>query len=72
MRNENLLSEIASGKEVYFENSFEETAFRNIPEGGYEAKQKKGTPYKVEGAPNKLVDAILEGKMISAEEYKKY
>ena len=42
MRNENLLEEIASGKEVYFENTFEEVAFRNIPEGGYEARNKGG------------------------------
>ncbi len=72
MRNENLLSEIANGKEVFFENSFDEVAFRNIPDGGYEAKEKGTTPYKVEGAPNKLVDAILEGKMISKAEYEKY
>tara|TARA_R110000868_G_C10531392_1_gene734063 strand:+ start:278 stop:496 length:219 start_codon:yes stop_codon:yes gene_type:complete len=72
MRNENLLTEISNGKEVFFENSFEEIAFRNIPEGGYEGKEKGATPYKVEGAPNKLVEAILEGKMISKEEYQKY
>jgi hypothetical protein len=72
MRNENLLEEIVSGKQVYFENSFEETAFKNLPNGGYEAKQKGEQSYLVVGKPNKLVDAWLEGKMISEEEYKKY
>lgn len=72
MRNENLLSEIANGKEVFFENTFEEVAFKNVPEGGYEAKEKGAKPYKVEGTPNKLVEAILEGKMISKEEYENY
>jgi hypothetical protein len=72
MRNENLLSEIANGKEVFFENTFEEVAFKNVPEGGYEAKEKGAKPYKVQGAPNKLVEAILEGKMISKEEYENY
>jgi len=72
MRNENLLEEIASGMEVFFENSFEGVAFRNVPEGGYEAKEKGGVPYKVVGVPNKLVEAGLEGKMLSKEEYENY
>jgi hypothetical protein len=72
MRNENLLEEIVSGKQVFFENSFEETAFKNLLKGGYEAKQKGGKPYLVVGKPNKLVDAWLEGKMISKAEYEKY
>ena len=37
-----------------------------------EAKEKGAKPYKVQGAPNKLVEAILEGKMISKEEYENY
>jgi hypothetical protein len=72
MRNENLLEEIVNGKQVYFENSFEETAFRNLLKGGYEAKQKGQKPYLVVGKPNKLVDAWLEGKMLSKAEYEKY
>lgn len=72
MRNENLLNQIVNGEEVYFENSFEETAFRNLPGGGYEAKQKGNAPYKVQGKPNKLVDAWLEGKMLTKAEYEKY
>ena len=72
MRNENLLEEIASGKEVYFENTFEEVAFRNILEGGYEARNKGGFTYKLLSKPNKLVDAWLEGKMLTKEEYENY
>jgi hypothetical protein len=72
MRNENLLEEIASGKEVYFENTFEEVAFRNIIEGGYEARNKGGFTYKLLNVPNKLVDACLEGKMLTKEEYENY
>jgi hypothetical protein len=72
MRNENLISEIASGKEVFFENSFEEFAFRSIPEGGYEAKRKSGQPYEVKIGLRPLTEAFLEGKIISKEEYENY
>ena len=72
MRDENLLEEIATGKEVFFENTFEEVAFRSIPDGGYEAKQKGGTPYLLNNIPNKLVDCFLEGRLITKEEYENY
>jgi hypothetical protein len=67
-----LLNKIASGKEVFFENTFEEFVFRSIPKGGYEAKQKGETHYLLTNAPNKLVDAILEGKIITKKEYENY
>jgi hypothetical protein len=67
-----LLNKIASGKEVFFENTFEEFVFRSIPKGGYEAKQKGKAPYLLTNTPNKLVDAILEGKIITKEEYENY
>jgi hypothetical protein len=67
-----LLSKIASGKEVFFENTFEEFVFRSIPKGGYEAKQKGKTPFLLTNTPNKLVDAILEGKIITKKEYENY
>ena len=67
-----LLNKIASGKEVFFENTFEEFVFRSIPKGGYEAKQKGKAPYFLTNTPNKLVDAILEGKIITKEEYENY
>jgi hypothetical protein len=67
-----LLNKIASGKEVFFENTFEEFVFRSIPKGGYEAKQKGETPYLLTNTPNKLVDAILEGKIITKKEYENY
>jgi hypothetical protein len=72
MRNENLISEIASGKEVFFENTFEEFVFRSIPEGGYEAKRKGGKPYEVNIGLKPLTEAFIEGKIISKEEYENY
>jgi hypothetical protein len=72
MRDENLLDEIATGKEVFFENPFEEVAFRSIPDGGYEAKPKGQRPYLLTNTPNKLVDAFLEGKIITKKEYENY
>jgi hypothetical protein len=72
MRDENLLEEIATGKEVFFENTFEEVAFRSIPDGGYEAKPKGQSPYLLTNTPNKLVDAFLEGRLITKEEYENY
>ncbi len=72
MRDENLLEEIATGKEVFFENTFEEVAFRSIPDGGYEAKQKGGIPYLLKNIPNKLVDCFLDGRLITKEEYENY
>jgi hypothetical protein len=68
-----LLEKIASGKEVFFMNTFEEVAFRSIPNGGYEAKQKGGIPYLLNKIPNKLVDCFLEeGKIITKKEYENY
>ena len=67
-----LLNKIASGKEVFFENTFEEFVFRSMPQGGYEAKQKGGNPYLLTNTPNKLVDAIIEGKIITKKEYENY
>jgi hypothetical protein len=67
-----LMNKLKSGKEVFFENTFEEFTFRRIPEGGYEAKQKGKPPYLLTNTPNKLVDAFLEGKIITKEEYENY
>jgi len=68
-----LLNKIASGKEVFFENAFEEVAFRSIPDGGYEAKQKGGIPYLLKNTPNKLVDCFTgEGKIITKQAYENY
>jgi hypothetical protein len=50
----------------------EEVAFRSIPYGGYEAKPKGQRPYLLTNTPNKLVDAFLEGRLISKEEYENY
>ena len=73
MSYEKLMSILASGKEVFFENTFEEFVFRSIPDNlGYEAKKKGGAPYFLTNTPNKLVDAFLEGKIITKEEYENY
>ena len=72
MRDENLLEKIATGKEVFFENTFEKVAFRSIPDGGYEATPKGQSPYLLTNTPNKLVDAFLEGRLITKEEYENY
>ena len=68
----NLLEKIANNQEVYFENSFEEFAFRSIPQGGYEAKRKGGQPYEVKIGLRPLTEAFLEGKILSKEEYENY
>ena len=70
--NDKLLNKIASGKEVFFENAFEEVAFRSIPDGGYEAKPKGQSPYLLTNTPNKLVDAFIEGRLINKKEYENY
>ena len=44
MSYEKLMSILASDKEVFFENTFEEFVFRSIPDVGYEAKKKGGIP----------------------------
>jgi len=68
----NLLEKIANNQEVYFENSFEEFAFRSIPQGGYESKRKGGQPYEVKIGLRPLTEAFLEGKILSEEEYENY
>jgi hypothetical protein len=72
MSHDKLMSEITSEKEVFFENSFEEYAFRSIPHGGYEAKRKGGQSYEVKIGLRPLTEAFLEGKMITKEEYENY
>ena len=44
MSYEKLMSILASDKEVFFENTFEEFVFRSILDVGYEAKKKGGIP----------------------------
>ena len=53
-----LLNKIASGKEVFFENTFEEFVFRSIPKGGYEAKQKGKAPYLLKFCQSVLFNAL--------------
>lgn len=72
MVNEELINRLANKEEVYFENSFEEVVFRANPKQGYEAKRKKGKPYKIEIGNSILADAFLEGKIITQEEFEKY
>ena len=55
-----------------FSSKRQQFTFRRIPEGGYEAKQKGKPPYLLTNTPNKLVDAFLEGKIITKEEYENY
>lgn len=44
MSYEKLMRILASDKEVFFENTFEEFVFRSILDVGYEAKKKGGIP----------------------------
>lgn len=72
MINEELINRLASQEEVYFENSFEEVAFRANPKQGYEAKRKNGKPFKVEIGNKILTDAFLESKLITKKQFENY
>lgn len=72
MKHEELMKRLENQEEVFFENSFDEIAFKANPKEGYQAKQKNGKPYKIEIGSGVLTEAILEGKLISKEEYEKY
>lgn len=65
------IKSLSESNEFFFENSFEEIVFKWNGEN-YIAKQKQGKPYKLEGGENVLMEAILEGKQISKEEYENY
>ena len=72
MKHTEFLNLLSSGNEVYFINSFDEIAFKSIPNGGYEAKQKNGKPYTIEIGSEPLTQAFLEGNVITKSEYEKY
>lgn len=72
MAYEELMNRMENQEEVYFENSFEEVAFRANPKQGYEAKRKNGKPYKVEIGNELLTDAFLEGKILTKDEFDSY
>lgn len=72
MKPEELAMRLENQEEVFFENSFEEIAFKANPKEGYQAKQKNGKPYKIEVGSKILTEALLEGKLISKEEYENY
>jgi hypothetical protein len=66
------MKRLENQEEVFFENSFDEIAFKANPKEAYKAKQKNGKPYKIEIGNAVLTEAILEGKLISKAEYEKY
>lgn len=72
MKHEELMKRLENQEEVFFENSFEEIAFKANPKEGYQARQKNGKPYKIEVGSKILTEALLEGKLISEEEYENY
>jgi hypothetical protein len=65
------INRLSESNEFFFENSFEEVAFKWNGKN-YIAKQKKGKPYEIKGGETVLLEAILEGKEISKQEYESY
>lgn len=72
MKHEELIKMFENQEEVYFENSYSEIVFHGSPKNGFEAKSKNGKPYKVEIGNGQLTEAILEGNLITKEQYENY
>lgn len=72
MNPEELAKRLENQEEVYFENSFDELVFRANPKQGYQAKRKNAKPFKVEIGNKLLTEALLEGKIITKEEFANY
>jgi hypothetical protein len=62
---------LSESPELFFENSFEEIAFQWNGEK-YFGKPKGQKPFEMKGNESNLVEAILEGKVISKEQYENY
>jgi hypothetical protein len=77
IRSDKILNKIESGKIVYFENPFEEIAFKCIHSeigkpSKYFAKHFGRDEYEIDFDSSNIIMAVLEGKPISKERYKRY
>jgi len=77
IRSVKILNKIGSGKEVYFENTLKQIAFKYIPgglgrRGKYFAKVYGQNEYEIDFDSSSFLMAVMEGNQISKAMYDNY
>ncbi len=72
-----ILNRIGSGKEIYFENPFEEIALKYVPggpgrPGKYYAKHYGRNEYEIDPDSSSILMGVMEGKPIRKSRYDRY
>ena len=72
MSYEELIEKLDKNEEVYFKNTFEDVVFVSNPKEGYFVKQRNGSFYKIEIGSKILTEGLLEGNIITKDEFENF